>query len=118
MSQGAGHAGLAHVEVRSAYADSVTLLQISRDVADSPGVEAAQVAMGTPLNLEVLTGMGFDVPACSPNDMVVAVRVRTEDALAGALSAVTAALAATSRPASGDGAPAAPARTTRSALQR
>src|SRR3954451_17818050 len=90
--------GHTHVEVRSAYADSVTLLQISADVAGAPGVEAAQVAMGTPLNLEVLAGMGFDVPSCSPNDMVVALRVRSDDDLPGALAAVSAALASTSRP--------------------
>jgi FdrA protein len=112
-----GRPGLAHVEVRSAYADSVTLLQVSREVAQTPGVLAAQVAMATPLNLEVLTGMGFDVPACSPNDMVLALRVESEAHLAGALGAVTAALAATSRRPAGDAQVAAP-RTTRSALRR
>ncbi len=106
-----------HVEVRSAYADSVTLLQVSRDVAASPGVQAAQVAMGTPLNLEVLTSMGFEVPPCSPNDMVVALRLDSEDALPAALAAVSSALAATSRPASGD-TTVALARTTGSALRR
>ena len=52
-----------HVELRSgAYADSVTLLQVSRAVQSAPGVVTAQVAMATGLNLEVLAGMGFDVP--------------------------------------------------------
>jgi len=61
-----------HVELRhGAYADSVTLLQVSRTVQDGPGVRAAQVAMATPLNLEVLTGMGFEVPDASPDDLVV-----------------------------------------------
>ena len=65
-----------HVELRSgAYADSVTLLQVSRAVQATPGVVAAQVAMATGLNLEVLEGMGFDVPGSSPNDMVVALRL-------------------------------------------
>ena len=51
-----------HVELRSgAYADSVTLLQVSRAVQAAPGVVAAQVAMATGLNLEVLEGMGFDI---------------------------------------------------------
>ena len=84
-----------HVEVRSAYADSVTLLQVSREVAAAPGVQAAQVAMATPLNLEVLTGMGFEVPPCSPNEMVLALRLDDEQHLAAALAAVTAALAVT-----------------------
>ncbi len=106
-----------HVELRSAYADSVTLLQVSRAVADAPGVIAAQVAMGTPLNLEVLEGMGFDIPASSPNDMVVALKVESEDALPSALAAVEAALAAaTNRPETE--ARAEPPRTTKSALRR
>ena len=46
----------------AAYADSVALLQVSRTVQGITGVEAAQVAMATPLNREVLTGMGFAVP--------------------------------------------------------
>src|SRR4051794_257684 len=71
-----------HVELRSAYADSVTLLQVSRDVQSAPGVLAAQVAMATALNVEVLTGMGFDVPdEASPNDLVVALRVASEEDL-------------------------------------
>ena len=65
-----------HVELRQgAYADSVTLLQVSRTVQDESGVLAAQVAMATPLNLEVLTGMGFTVPDAAPDDLVVALRL-------------------------------------------
>ena len=108
--------GLGHVEIRSAYADSVTLLQVSREVADVPGVLAAQVAMATPLNLEVLEGMGFDIPPATPNDMVVALRVADEEALAAALAAVTAALTVTTRRSAGD--EEVPPRTTRSALLR
>ena len=56
-----------HVELRTgAYADSVTLLQVSRAVQGVEGVATAQVAMATPLNLEVLERMGFDVPAPPP----------------------------------------------------
>ncbi len=90
-----------HVELRSgAYADSVTLLQVSRDVAAVEGVQAAQVAMATPLNVQVLGGMGFDVPAASPNDMVVAVRADDDAALERGLAAVGQALtAAVRRPA-------------------
>lgn len=106
-----------HVELRSgAYADSVTLLQVSRSVQAAPGVVTAQVAMATGLNLEVLTGMGFDVPASSPNDMVVALRLAEGADLASALAAVDAALAPT-RPTAGD-TTVAPPRTTGSALRR
>ncbi|MDZ5662724.1 FdrA family protein [Nocardioides sp. S-58] len=105
-----------HVELRpGAYADSVTLLQVSRAVQATPGVVAAQVAMATGLNLEVLAGMGFDVPGSSPNDMVVALRLDDDAELGAALAAVDAALVPT-RPGSGDSR-VAPPRTTGSALR-
>ena len=105
-----------HVELRSgAYADSVTLLQVSRAVQSAPGVVAAQVAMATGLNLEVLEGMGFDVPGSSPNDMVVALRLDDDADVATALAAVDTALTPT-RPSAGD-TTVAPARTTGSALR-
>jgi FdrA protein len=107
-----------HVEIRpGAYADSVALLQVSRDVAATPGVAAAQVAMATELNVEVLQGMGFTLPATSTNDMVVALRLDDESALAAALAAVDAALAAARKGSSG-GEVTAPPRTTASALRR
>ncbi|GGO78592.1 FdrA family protein [Nocardioides deserti] len=109
-----------HVEIRAgAYADSVALLQVSRDVAATPGVVAAQVAMATELNLEVLAGMGFTLPPASPNDMVVALRVDDEGVVPAALAAVDAALAAARKGAAGGGDTtlAAP-RTTGSALRR
>ena len=88
------------VEIRSgAYHDSVSLMQVSRTVAAADGVEAAQVAMATELNLEVIRGMGFDVPASSPNDLVIAIRgeeaglsagkIALEEALAGLRTAAT-----------------------------
>jgi FdrA protein len=112
-----------HVELRSgAYADSVALLQVSRDVAAVDGVLAAQVAMATPLNVEVLAGMGFDVPAASPNDMVVALRVHDDSALDRGLAAVDRSLAAAVRRPSGAAGDAgdaglAPHRTTATALR-
>ena len=64
-----------HVELRTgAYYDSVSLMQVSRAVAASPGVEAAQVAMATELNLEVIRGMGFELPEAAPNDLIIAIR--------------------------------------------
>ena len=78
-----------HVELRpGAYADSVTLLQVSRAVQGVDGVATAQVAMATPLNLEVLEQMGFTLPASTPNDMVVAIRLDDDSALDAALAAV------------------------------
>ncbi|WP_205471152.1 FdrA family protein [Nocardioides sp. SYSU D00038] len=112
-----------HVELRGgAYADSVALLQVSRTVQGVEGVAAAQVAMCTPLNVEVLEQMGFEVPdAATPNDMVVAVRFADDAgdpdrALDRALAAVDEALAGLGRRTSGS-AEVAPARTTGRALR-
>ena len=89
-----------HVEVRPGlYRDSVALMQVSRDLAALEGVAVAQVAMGTALNLDVLTAMGLPAPAgTGPNDLVVALgfeagadddasRERALAHLSGALSA-------------------------------
>ena len=69
-----------HVELRrGVYHDSVSLMQVSRAVAQTPGVDAAQVAMATDLNVELIAGMGFTLPAdAGPNDLVVAVRARRQ----------------------------------------
>ncbi len=106
-----------HVELRpGAYADSVALLQVSRSVQQSPGVVTAQVAMATPLNVEVLGTMGFSVPeGVTPNDLVVAIRLAPDGELAAALAAVERALAPTPRT-GGDGFAAEPRRTTATAL--
>ena len=89
-----------HVELRrGAYADSVTLLQVSRTVQGIEGVATAQVAMATALNIEVLTEMGFEVPAeATPNDMVVAVRLADAGSLETALAGVDQALAGAGAP--------------------
>lgn len=108
----------AHVEVRpGAYADSVALLQVSRSVQQAPGVESAQVAMATPLNLDLLSQMGFALPECTANDLVVAVRVDSADRLAAALAAVDEALVATGRRTT-QPTDVAPPRTTAAALRR
>lgn len=108
-----------HVELRpGAYADSVALLQVSKDVAAVDGVLAAQVAMATELNLEVLAQMGFTIPAASPNDMVVALRVDSAEHVAAALAAVDTALEATRRRSSSSDSVEEPPRTTGSALTR
>lgn len=78
------------------YADSVTLMQVSKQVGDTAGVESVLVAMGTELNLGLLPDMGFDVADlyAGPNDLVVAIRAADEDSLAAGLAAVDTALAA------------------------
>jgi FdrA protein len=62
-------------------------MQISRALADLPGVTEVLVAMATELNLELLAGMGFPPPgAAGPNDMLIAVATADEEALAPALN--------------------------------
>src|SRR3954454_13985538 len=80
------------------YADSVRLMQVSRDVAARDGVTAVLVAMATPLNLEPAATMGLaPEEGTSPEQLLIAIRAEDDDALAGALSAVDAALAARER---------------------
>jgi FdrA protein len=110
-----------HLEVRrGSYHDSVSLMQVSRAAQDVDGVEAALVAMATELNREFLGPMGFDPDVeAGPNDLLIAVRARDDDALAAALAAVEAALTASSRGAGGGGfGELAPPRTTAAALVR
>jgi len=87
---------LEHVSVSTgSYYDSVTLMQVSRTVAQTEGVTAAQVAMGTELNLEVLASMGFALPdGIGVNDVVVALQAESDEALAAGRAAVSDALAA------------------------
>jgi FdrA protein len=76
-----------HVAVRrAAYYDSVTLMRVSRRLAERTGVLDAQVAMATELNLEVLTRAGFTPPAeAGPTDLVLAIQAIDDAALRGAL---------------------------------
>ncbi len=66
-----------HVEVRPGiYYDSVTLMLLSRTLLDDPAVDHAVVAMGTALNLELLTDANYDLPAVTAGDLVIAFRRR------------------------------------------
>src|SRR3954467_2698637 len=91
--------GVRSVVLRSGvYADSVRLMQVSRDVAARDGVTTVLVAMATPLNLELAQNMGL-APGedTSPEQLLIAIRAEDDDALAAALAAVDAALAARER---------------------
>ncbi|SEP26009.1 FdrA protein [Trujillonella endophytica] len=92
------------------YADSVRLMQVSRDVGARDGVTAVLVAMATPLNLDLAAGMGL-APAepASPEQLLVAISADDDAALAGAVAAVETALAERQR--STASAQAVPART-------
>lgn len=109
-----------HVDVRrGSYHDSVTLLQVSRDVSSLDGVRDAVVAMATDLNLSILDDLGFSRPDATANDLVVAVRAADDAAVDAAVAAVDRALAASaggSSPSGGFDAP--PPRTVASAVRR
>jgi FdrA protein len=87
-------AGVRSVVLRSGvYADSVRLMQVSRDVQTRDGVTAVLVAMATPLNLDLADSMGLAPDgAASPDQLLVAIRAADDEALAAAVAAVDAAL--------------------------
>src|ERR1700709_1527824 len=69
-------AGVGSVLLRSGvYADSVKLMQVSRDIGARDGVSAVLVAMATPLNLELAANMGLAPEgAASPHQPLIPVR--------------------------------------------
>src|SRR5712692_906807 len=81
---------------RNAYADSVTLLQISAELASLAGVLDAALVMASDLNRQLLSDSGLlvgDAPTAGANDLVIAVRAATESAAAAALQQAEALLA-------------------------
>jgi FdrA protein len=107
------------VQVRpGSYHDSVTLMRVGRALSGLDGVLAAQTAMATELNLELLKAQGFDVPASAgPNDLVVAVRAVDDASLSSALASLASLLAPAAVAPGGLGEPL-PGRTTASAAAR
>src|SRR3954467_10569087 len=91
--------GARSVVLRSGvYADSVKLMQVSRDIGARDGVTAVLVAMATPLNLEIATNMGLAPEGdVSPEQLLIAIRADDDETLAAAEAAVDAALAARER---------------------
>jgi succinyl-CoA synthetase alpha subunit len=76
------------------YRDSVSLMELSAALGKLPGVEQASAVMATPGNLEFLKHAGLidGEVAPRPNDLLVAVRGRSNAALEAALAAALAAL--------------------------
>ncbi len=71
---------------RGAYHDSVTLMLVSREAAAEEGAETVSVAMATPLNVDLIAGQGFELPAdVGPNDLVIAIRAADEEAVLAAV---------------------------------
>ena len=101
-----------HIEVRSgAYRDSVSLMEVSRAVAQVVGVEDAIVAMATPLNVDLMRELGFVLENPNPNDLVIAIRAITNEAIEAGLAAMAAEFSSIDRRArasGGEGAVASP----------
>jgi FdrA protein len=107
---------------RGVYHDSVTLMQVSRQAGELPGVQAASAVAATPVNLELLARQGFrfDAGQLGPGDLVVAVRADDEEAAGRAVERIGELLAGQGRP-GGAGEPgraAAPPRSLRAAARR
>jgi len=87
---------ISRVEVHPGrYHDSVRLMQASKALQGVSGVEDALVAMATDLNLTLLADMGFgleETAGAGPNDLLLAVKAETEDAIIAAHRALDAAL--------------------------
>jgi FdrA protein len=70
------------------YVDSVRLMTATRSMAQRGGVDWAAAVMGTPANVEVLSGRGFDDSAlerATANDLILAVIAADEEAALAAL---------------------------------
>ncbi|TKK87043.1 DUF1116 domain-containing protein [Herbidospora galbida] len=53
-------------------------MRVSQALTGRPGVELAIVAMATALNVELAADAGFDVPAATAGDLLVAIRAKTD----------------------------------------
>ncbi len=87
---------------RSAYYDSVTLMQAQQSLRGLPGIVEAGVVMGTAANVELLRQAGLDPDGmtATADDLVVVVGADTEEHALDALAALDALLAR--RPSEGD----------------
>jgi FdrA protein len=76
------------------YRDSVSLMELSAALGKLPGVEQASAVMATPGNLDFLRAAGLldGMVAARPNDLLVAVRGKSNAALEAALAAALSAL--------------------------
>lgn len=101
---------IARVEIHPGrYHDSVRLMQASKALQGVAGVADALVAMATELNLSLLADMDFDMEAAAgagPNDLLLAVRAETEEAIGAAHAVLDSTLAYKAAPAGGLDAPA------------
>ena len=68
---------------RNRYYDSVFLMKIASKLAQTKDIDNASIGMGTPLNKETISDLGLDTEemnSAGPNDLIIAVRARNEEA--------------------------------------
>src|SRR5439155_1766285 len=76
---------------RSAYFDSVALMRVAEQARQIPGVLEVTLVMGTPANRATLVASELwpvDAPATASEDLLIAVRAKSDDALRLALASV------------------------------
>lgn len=79
----------------NSYFDSVTLMRITAEIVQIPGVKEASVCMGTPLNKELLIDSGLDSPnsqQATANDLIIAFAAEDQSVEGAVLSRVEAML--------------------------
>ena len=79
---------------RNSYKDSIRLLEATRAVLATPGVEWGWALMATPANLATLADEGFTegLDGAGANDLIFAVRAEDDGSAAAAIDTATAAL--------------------------
>ena len=68
--------------IKGTFQDSVTLMLLSRDLSDAPGIGRVAIMMGTPANKSMLreTGLWHEaLDAATPNDLCVVVDAEDKD---------------------------------------
>ncbi|MFC4947307.1 protein FdrA [Pseudonocardia sp. GCM10023141] len=106
---------------RDTYVDSITQLTGTRALLATEGVDWAAAAMATPANLESLAAQGFDLAAfdgSGANDLFIAIRAESDDAVSTARDAGTSAMFDARGTGGGESAAEKPARTQGGALAR
>lgn len=91
---------------KNSYMDSVELMRLSRKLGSFEGVEEAAVMMGTAANLDIMRKGGFgseQMEQAKPNDMVIAVKANSREAVDEAVNAVKEALKGGQTKAAGEG---------------
>lgn len=80
---------------KNAYFDSVTLMAVSGKIRQMDGVADVVVSMATPMNKELLKGVGLltaDAAGCAADDLIIAVRAKDDKTCALAVGEAEGAL--------------------------